>query len=83
MRKTKMTQVLQEITEDIICNRCDGSCKGEYGNFNGLIEAKVAGAGDSTHLEDFHLYTFSLCEKCLSELFVGFSIKPDIQWHSD
>jgi hypothetical protein len=46
------------------------------GNFNGLVEVEVSGAYDSTHLEDCTNYTFSLCEKCLVELFETFSISP-------
>jgi len=77
MRKVKMVEVLTEVAEDIICNKCGNSCKCEM-NFNGLVETTVIGAYDSTHLDDMRQYVFSLCEKCLSELFDGFSIKPEI-----
>lgn len=60
----------------IYCNKCEGTCKGSIGNFNGLIEIPVYGAYDSTHLGDGCEYRFSLCEKCLDELFKSFKIEP-------
>jgi len=78
MIRTKSVEVLTEVVDDVICNKCGTSCKGEMGNFNGLIEVVVTGAYDSTHLEDMRSYSFSICEKCLSELFGGFAINPDI-----
>jgi hypothetical protein len=66
-----------EVIDDIFCNKCGNSCK-SGSNFNGLIEVTAEGNYDSTHLEDLKTYTFSLCEKCLVELFATFQIKPKI-----
>ena len=77
MRKTNEIEIITTVTDDIICNKCGGSCKCEM-NFNGLLEVEVIGAYDSTHLDDMNKYVFSVCEKCLSELFDSFLIKPEI-----
>ena len=85
MRKTSEVETVVTVTDDIICNKCGGSCKCEM-NFNGLIEMSVIGAYDSTHLDDMRKYVFSLCEKCLSGLFDSFAIKPEITggfFHAD
>jgi hypothetical protein len=68
--------VEKEVEEivDIFCNKCGMSCKGHIGNFNGLIEAKVSGSFDSTHLDDGDMYCFSLCERCLKELIDSFKL---------
>lgn len=47
-------------------------------DFNGLIEVRVDGCYSSDHLRDCTAYRFSICEKCLVELFSTFKIKPDI-----
>ena len=82
MRITKIAKVDREITTDIICNKCGESCKEELldetmqmCSFYGLIEVTVTGGYCSTHLADGSSYTFSLCEKCLVELFESFKIK--------
>lgn len=72
MKLTKKIKREVIITDDVICNKCGKSCKGEMGHFNGLIETTIEGAYDSTHLEDCTNYTFSLCEECLSKLFAKF-----------
>ena len=76
MKKTTKVWVKAIRTDDIICNMCGNSCKCEF-NFNGLLEVQVFGGFDSTHLCDARRYVFSLCEKCLSELFDHFLIKPE------
>lgn len=73
----KLIQTIKkEITEtiDIFCNKCGMSCKGHCGNWLGLIEAKVSGGYDSTHLNDGDMYQFSLCEHCLKELIDSFQL---------
>lgn len=70
----KKRQDLCNPDKEIFCNLCGMSCRGVVGNFNGLIEAKVYGAYDSTHLGDGDIYKFSLCERCLSELFDKFKL---------
>ncbi len=66
-------------TVDVLCNLCGGSCRlprlperhpGTIPtSFYGLIEATVTGAYESDVLEDCTWYRFSLCERCLAELF--------------
>lgn len=75
MKTTKKETQEVEVIVDVFCNKCGESCKGAIGNLNGLIEAKVSGAYDSTHIGDGDVYEFSLCEKCLSELFDTFKHK--------
>lgn len=75
MRITRAIEKTVVETTDILCNRCGESCKGDL-NFNGLIEAQVVGAYDSTSLLDNVIYTFSMCEKCLSEMFRYFAHQP-------
>lgn len=78
MRIIKQEQQEITVTTDILCNKCGKSCKGNIGNFNGLIETVIAGAYDSTHLDDLTRYAFSMCEKCLSELFLEFKIPVEM-----
>ena len=72
MKVTKTETKEVEVIVDAICNKCGASCKGSIGNLNGLIEARIDGAYDSSHLGDGNVYEFSLCEKCCSELFATF-----------
>ncbi len=72
------------IRKEVFCNKCGMSCRGCIGNLNGLIEEKVyfnelvnikvCGGYDSTHLGDGDIIKFSLCEKCLVELISTFSL---------
>lgn len=71
----KRTESLKkEVTEtvDVFCNKCGFSCKDPNGQFCGLIEAEVSGGYGSTHLGDGDVYIFSLCERCLLEMFEKF-----------
>lgn len=66
----------------ILCNRC-GECMRPLGTSNeqyphGLEKAEVTGGYDSYHLFDCTTYKFSICEKCLRELFNQFKIKPTV-----
>lgn len=66
----------------ILCNRC-GECMRPLGTHNeqyphGLEGAAIQGGYDSYHLLDCTTYKFSICEKCLRELFNQFKIKPTI-----
>lgn len=76
--KKKMTKEV-EVTEDIFCNKCGESCREDtlpedVAGFYGLIEARVTGGYFSPALEDMTCYDFSLCEKCLKQLFDDFRI---------
>lgn len=77
MKTTKTEMVEQEITEDVICNKCGNSCKKDHG-FYGLIEHTVSGGYESEPLSDGTNYTFSLCEKCLDGLFDTFKVPVEI-----
>ena len=66
----------------ILCSRC-GECMRPLGTMNeqyphGLENAEVTGGYDSYHLFDMTTYKFSICEKCLRELFNQFKIKPTV-----
>jgi|SRR5579885_683329 len=66
--------------KEILCNRCAGPMR-PLGTFNeqyehGLENSAITGGYDSYHLFDMTTYTFSLCEKCLRELFNEFKIPP-------
>lgn len=80
MKVTKVVRVDTEVVEDIRCNKCGETCvkflggSKDFKDFYGLIEAVVSGGYESTDLEDTVTYTFSLCEKCLKELFDTFKI---------
>jgi hypothetical protein len=68
--------------KQILCNRC-GERQRPFGTVNdqypqGLENIKVTGGYDSFHLFDMTSYIFSICEKCLRELFNQFKIKPEI-----
>ena len=74
MTKIKRENLANRDDAEIFCNKCGMSCRGHVGNFNGLIEARIYGAYDSTHLNDGDIYKFSLCERCLVELFNSFKL---------
>lgn len=66
-----------------ICNKC-GECTRHLGTYNetypsGLENAEVQGGYESYHLFDCTTYTFSLCEKCLRELFNSCKVPPIVQ----
>jgi hypothetical protein len=65
-----------------LCNLCgDCLCSSEDGCHPQLslgITATASGNYGSSHLLDMTDYYFSLCEKCLRELFVKCKIKPTI-----
>ena len=72
---------------EVLCNLCGNSCcpneKTLFGAWksntaHGLIDASVTGGYESYHLFDLTRYTFSLCEKCLRQLFIKCVIKPKL-----
>lgn len=63
--------------ESFVCNMCGGKLVGSM-NLLGLPDCKVSGAYDSTHLEDTMSYRFSMCEKCLKDMFDRFAIPPAV-----
>lgn len=77
--ETKQIMIEQEVTLDILCNNCGSSCKSKYyfDNYRphvGLLEIEVSGSYWSSELSDCTTYQFSLCEKCLTEMFSKFKI---------
>jgi hypothetical protein len=68
-----------EVVDDVICNKCGKSCRPskEVPDFYGLIEASFTTGYESAALPDGSIYTFSLCENCLAELFETFQIEPE------
>lgn len=73
--------------KELLCNLC-GEClchdittpSGRWSSDypHGLYDAKVTGGYESYHLLDLNRYTFSLCEKCLRQLFTQCKIKPEV-----
>ncbi len=61
---------------DIFCNKCGLSCRSPMGEFYGLIEAEVVAGLESTHLKDGDVLKFSLCERCLADMFKVFIYSP-------
>lgn len=67
---------IKQPSDNIFCNKCGMSCLNMQGGHNGLIEAEVVGGYDSTHIDDGDVYIFSLCEKCLREIFDDCKLNP-------
>ena len=67
---------------NMLCNLCGEAMNitpyNDFDNQNplGLVNAKVVGVYESYHLLDMNCYEFSLCEKCLRQLFMQCKIKP-------
>lgn len=69
-------EIIEDIIEDILCNKCGKSLKDEQGmNYEGLVEANFIG-GFYSKFGDMSKYKFSLCEECLDELFKSFKHDP-------
>jgi hypothetical protein len=60
------------------CNRCSYSCESIHGGSYGLINAQVSAGYGSTHLIDGDVHEFSLCERCLFEIFKEFKLTTKI-----
>lgn len=73
MKKITKLSKPTDIVEDIFCNLCGMSCKSPMGKYYGLIEAEVFAGYESTHLEDGDVHKFSLCERCLKDMFAKFT----------
>lgn len=75
---------------DIRCNKCGHSMaiddrgggilpdRGVGRQYLGLLRGSVDGCYASEELVDTHRYHFSLCEKCLVDLFHSFTIPPTV-----
>lgn len=81
MEKTKRKLVEKDVTDDVLCNKCGGSCKDyidaehKQWNFNHATMTPEFGYGsvlyDMTGWEDVHL-----CEHCYAAFEATFVIKP-------
>jgi hypothetical protein len=65
-----------------LCNNC-GECLCpldtiSHSDPHGLVNARVTGGYNSYHLMDCTSYVFSICEKCLRQLFINFKIEPTV-----
>lgn len=66
----------EEVTDEILCNMCGESMRDSQNiNYEGLVEAEIRG-GYASALGDQVVHQFSLCEKCLANLFQCFAIPP-------
>lgn len=72
MKKVKTNYDEGEESETHFCNMCGLSCKSPAGINYGLIDVEVTGGYESTHIQDGDVHEFSLCERCLSEMFAKF-----------
>lgn len=88
MKKTKkelLSLKIAKLEKEILkipvkCNKCGGSCLIKEAKQNyGLINALVHGGYHSLYLEDCSTYKFSMCEKCLHDLFDSFKIKAQVE----
>ena len=63
--------------ESYVCNCCGETIATERG-VTGLPELKIYGSYGSLHLLDMTRYAFSICERCLRELFERMAVPPDV-----
>lgn len=70
-----------EVVVDILCNRCNDSCKvtEDFDEYEGLIESTICFGYNSKYFGDMTEITFSLCEKCLFEITQDWKIPPEIK----
>ena len=68
MKVTRKLEAPVSEIEDVFCNKCGASCRSPQGSMYGLIEATVSGGYESNYLGDGDVHTFSLCERCVSNL---------------
>ncbi len=76
MKITRKVMVEKEVIEDYVCNKCGLPC-----NNLGLLDEVVRGGYESVDFSDQDVYEFSICEKCLKELFATFK-HPAFQYNT-
>ncbi len=88
--RTEKRETSVTITTDVLCNKCGGSCVSQEwrsqvsngadvaGYVEGLTNASVSGGYGSRYLLDMTTYAFSICERCLREMFDAFVIPPAV-----
>lgn len=67
--------------ERLRCNGCGGTLSNDFCKEHevvGLPLVKVDGQYQSTHLNELHTYSFSICEICLRKMFESFVIPPKV-----
>jgi ssDNA-binding Zn-finger/Zn-ribbon topoisomerase 1 len=83
--KAARKKAIRENKAEVICNKCGKSMRVEDGikdtdhswGYYGLVDAEFSGGYMSINRDgigDGGIYTFSLCESCLAELFKTFKI---------
>lgn len=80
MKITELITQTVEITENILCNRCNQSLKAKCGGYEGLLSSQVF-CGYDSKLGDMNEYRFDLCEDCLIWLFATFKHDPLYRVH--
>lgn len=65
------------------CNICKTYLKNIHGSYYGLIDANFSSGYESTDFLDGFSFDFSLCEKCLHDLFDRFKKSPKITNYFD
>jgi len=84
-QKQKRITDLKNGKVDIFCNKCgenlkmtekDFEGKDFFAGYYGLVDAHVSGGYLSKHLCDLQYYEFSMCEKCVKEMFDAFKNPP-------
>lgn len=85
-------EALKNYTAECHCNNCGSNLllqedlgKGDVKpvGYYGLVDASLTSGYFSKHLHDTLRYTFSLCEKCLVELFRTFKSPPEVVCYFD
>jgi hypothetical protein len=83
----KRKEEIRAGTAEVLCNKCGGDMRTKriaddgvefFTGYYGMIDASVSGGFLSEHLDDVTTYRFSLCEKCLAELFGSFAHPPRV-----
>lgn len=77
--------MLEHKKSDDSCNMCGESIYIKYNvtgkeekTLGGIENIQVVGGYFSEYLLDMNCYTFSLCEKCLRQLFMQFKVPPHV-----
>ena len=71
---TRSDMRIVEVRVGFVCNKCGFVYDHEGDDPEGLVGCEVTGGYGARHLTDGITYTFSICEKCLSELFDTFHV---------
>jgi len=79
MKTTKKIEI--EVIDTIICNKCGVGTSRE--DFTGLEEVKIKGHLSSNVLTDGVVYTFSICEYCISGIFAFFLYSAEEEEYND